>query len=102
MGRAQCMNVNARNYRWSESQSKVCQMCDMGEDETVEHVVLECERYNRERMEMMRVVLVEMGYEANVRVERTGREWMVLLLGLCDKSTKSADNNEKILGKAVY
>ena len=86
--RAQCMDVNARNYRWSESQSKVCQMCDMGEDETVEHVVLECERYNRERMEMMRVVLVEMGYEANVRVERTGREWMVLLLGLCDESTE--------------
>ena len=27
--RAQCMNVNARNYRWSESQSKVCQMCNM-------------------------------------------------------------------------
>ncbi|MPC62377.1 hypothetical protein E2C01_056462 [Portunus trituberculatus] len=24
------------NYRWSESRSKVCQMCDMGEDQTVE------------------------------------------------------------------
>ena len=41
--RAQCMDVNARSYRWSESRSKVCQMCDMGEDETVEHVMLECE-----------------------------------------------------------
>ena len=63
-------------------------MCDMGVDETVEHVVLECERYYRERMEMMQVVLDEMGYEVNVRVERTGREWMVLLLGLCDESTE--------------
>ena len=38
------MNVNVRNYRWSESGSKVCQRCDMGEDETVaEHVLLlEC------------------------------------------------------------
>ncbi|MPC67029.1 hypothetical protein E2C01_061189 [Portunus trituberculatus] len=28
--RAQYMDVNAKNYRWSESRSKVCQMCDMG------------------------------------------------------------------------
>ena len=28
--RAQCMDVNY--YKWSESRSKVCQMCDMGED----------------------------------------------------------------------
>ena len=39
--RAQCMDVNARNYRWSESQSKLCQMCDANVDETVEHVVRE-------------------------------------------------------------
>ena len=58
-------------------------MCDMGEDETVEHVILECEKYNRERMEMMNVVLIEMGCEMNEVIERTGKEWMVLLLGLC-------------------
>ncbi|MPC17668.1 hypothetical protein E2C01_010532 [Portunus trituberculatus] len=34
------MDVNARNYTWSESHIQVCQMCDMGEDES-----LECERY---------------------------------------------------------
>ncbi|MPD02541.1 hypothetical protein E2C01_098130 [Portunus trituberculatus] len=28
---AQCMDVNARSYKWSEG--KVSQMCDMGEDE---------------------------------------------------------------------
>ena len=39
--RAQCMDVNTRNYIWSESRCKVCQMCDMGENETVESVVLE-------------------------------------------------------------
>ena len=59
--RAQCMDVNVRNYRWSESGSKECQMCDRGEDETVEHVLLECDKYDRERMNMMRVVLTEMG-----------------------------------------
>ncbi|MPC70151.1 hypothetical protein E2C01_064390 [Portunus trituberculatus] len=35
----------------------------MGEDEMVEHIMLECEK--------------------DERVEKTGREWMVLLLGLC-------------------
>lgn len=85
--RAQCMDVNVRNYRWSESGSKMCQMCDMGEDETVEHVLLECEKYDRERMDMMRVVLTEMGCEMNALIERTGREWMVLLLGLCGDTT---------------
>ena len=52
-------------------------MCDMGEDEMVEHVVLECVKYARDRYEMMQVVLRELGHD---RVEMTGREWMVLLL----------------------
>ena len=68
------MDVNARNYIWSESRSKVYQICDMGEDETVEHVVLECEKYDRDIMEMMRVILTEMGREMNEVIERTGRE----------------------------
>ena len=58
--RAQYIDVNARNYRWSEFHSKVCQMCDMGDDETVEHVILEFEKHDRERMKMMRVILTEM------------------------------------------
>ena len=60
------MDVNTRNYRWSESRSKVCQMCDVGEDETQS--------------------------EMNEVIERTRREWMVLLLGLCgETSTKMID-----------
>ena len=86
--RAQCMDVNERKYRWSDSGSKVCQMCDMGEDETVEHVLLECGKYDRERMDMMRVVLTEMGFRMNDLVEMTGRERMVLLLGLCGDATE--------------
>ena len=55
------MDVNERSYRWSESCSKVCKMYDMGEDEMVEHVVLECVKYARDRNEMMQVVLRELG-----------------------------------------
>ncbi|MPC73170.1 hypothetical protein E2C01_067488 [Portunus trituberculatus] len=43
------MDVNARSYRWSESRSKVCQMFNSGEDETLEHVMLECVKYARDR-----------------------------------------------------
>ena len=82
------MDVNERNYRWSESRSKVCQMCDMGEDESVEHVVLECEKYERDRMEMMQVILTELRHSWDERVEKTGREWMVLLLGLCRETNE--------------
>ncbi|MPC70299.1 hypothetical protein E2C01_064543 [Portunus trituberculatus] len=60
----------------------------MGEDEAVEHVVLESSKYARGRNEMMQVVLSELG---NARVEMTGREWMVLLLGLC------GDTNDRMI-----
>ena len=68
------MDVNERNYRCSEYHSKVCQMCDMGENESVEHVVLQCEKYERHRVEMMQVILTELGHSLDERVERTGRE----------------------------
>ena len=40
-------------------------MCDMGEDETVEHVTLKYEKYDRDRMEMMHVILTKMGRDMN-------------------------------------
>ena len=52
------------------------------------HVVLESEKNDRERMNMMRVVLTEMGCEMNEVVEKSGREWMVLLLGLCQETNE--------------
>ncbi|KAG0698434.1 V-type proton ATPase subunit d 1 [Chionoecetes opilio] len=85
-GYVQGEELRAQHYV-SETHSKVCQMCDMGEDETVEHVILECEKYNGERMEMMHVILTEMGCEMNKVVEKTGREWILLLLGLCGETS---------------
>ena len=55
---------------------------------SVEHVVLECEKYERDRMEMMQVILTELGHSWDERVEKTGREWMVLLLGLCRETNE--------------
>lgn len=59
--KAKCMKLNERTYRWSESGSKASMMCDGGGDEYVEHVVLECERYERRRGSMMEVVRLEVG-----------------------------------------
>ena len=73
-------------------------MCDMGEDESVEHVVvLECEKYERDRMEMMQEILTELGHSWDERVEKRGKEWMVLLLGLCRTRIIS-----KIPGRELY
>ncbi len=58
------------------------QMCDMGGNKTVEHVILECEKYDSDRMDVMPGILNEMGCEMDEVVERGGREWPVLLLGL--------------------
>ncbi|MPC20564.1 hypothetical protein E2C01_013513 [Portunus trituberculatus] len=48
--RTQCMDVNAMSYRWSESLSKACQKCDMGEGETMEHVMLKYVKYYQRGM----------------------------------------------------
>ena len=46
-----------------------------------------------DRMEMMQVILSELGHGWEERVEKTGREWMVLLLlllllGLCRETNE--------------
>ncbi len=64
------MKVNARNYRWPESRSKVCQICDRGVAEAVQHMILECKKYDRERMRMMQVFLGDVGREVNGRIGR--------------------------------
>ena len=86
-----------------ELQSPVAKMCDIREDETVEHVVLECEKHDRERMEMMRVILTGMRREMNEVIERTGREWLVLLLGLCgEMSARIIDTVKDFQEKMWY
>ena len=41
--------------------------------------MLECEKYERDWMEMMQVILTELGHSWDERVEKTGRKWMALL-----------------------
>ena len=70
-------------------QSKTYQLCDMGENDSVEHVFLECEGYVGERWEMIQTTLRELlGCEENERIEKTGKEWMMVLVGLSEESTE--------------
>ena len=51
--------------------AKYTQMCHMAGDETIEHMIQECDQYGREKMEMMQVIMTSMGCEINV-AERAG------------------------------
>ena len=54
-------------------------------------------------MEMMRVILTEMGCEMNEVIERTGREWIVLLQGMCgETSERMIDAVKEFLEKKMW
>lgn len=53
-------------------------------------------------MDMMTVVLTEMRCEMNELVERTGREWMVLLLGLCGDTTARMIDAAKMFQEKMW
>ena len=46
--RTNSLEVNVRT-RWNENRQRMCMQCGMGVDETVEHMLLKCERYANER-----------------------------------------------------
>ena len=80
--RTQSLEVNARTYRWSESGVRMCEQCDRGVDESVLHVVLECERYDRERQRLLDSVVQLVGQDEWLRVSSMDDRGMCLLLGL--------------------
>ena len=80
--RANALSVNARTYRWNERREDICFMCNSGEREMVEHLIMECEAYESERLEMIGVILDERGEDDGVMYERTEDEWMTMIVGL--------------------
>ena len=45
--RTQCLPINSRTYRWNPNRSKSCIFCK--EEETIEHLLMRCPEYKRER-----------------------------------------------------
>ena len=84
--RSQSLEVNARTYRWNESKSKECDMCACGMDETVYHVIVECESYMEERSELMQVVKRELGEEVFIGWSDNEVEGMSVLLGIVENA----------------
>ena len=48
--RTKSLELNSRTYRWENDGDKSCKMCDSGKDETIEHVLLECVKYEQEKV----------------------------------------------------
>ena len=80
--RTQSLELNARTYRWNEGGVKRCMMCDLGEDETVMHVVVECDKYDVQRDRFLNVLRNE--YEDDRIAEWMEREdkGLRVLLGI--------------------
>ena len=93
--RANALSVNARTYRWNERREDICFMCNSGERETVEHLMMECEAYESERLEMIGVILDERGEGDGVMYERTGDEWMAMIVGLSPGVTTAMTDSGK-------
>ena len=54
--RTQSLELNARTYRWNENGVKRCMNCDLNEDETVMHVMVECDKFDVERERFLNVL----------------------------------------------
>ena len=61
--RSQSLEVNERTHRWNAERSKECKGCRCHADESVYHIIVECERYERERNVLIQSVSEAWGCE---------------------------------------
>lgn len=80
--RSGSLEVAARTYRWENDGCKVCRMCDSGVDETIKHLIFECDRYDIERRTLFEVVRDEIGSECFVEMCGDSGRVVRFLLGL--------------------
>ena len=64
--------------------------CELSVDETVEHVILACSKYERERNEMLRMVTECVGREQWMECANGDDRGMRVLLGLSEWTNESA------------
>jgi hypothetical protein len=100
--RSQSLEVNARTHRWNVSRSKICEVCDLNEEETVVHVLVECSRYESERARLLRILEIEVGrMEMNQWFARDDRGVKVVL-GFEKGMNKKAMDGMKIFLSEVW
>ncbi|KAF2350776.1 PiggyBac transposable element-derived protein [Trinorchestia longiramus] len=84
--RCKALSVNRRTWRWNEGNTRLYLQCNRGVEETVEHLFLECSKYEHERESLMDVVHEQCGEKWNAR---SSRKDFPQLCG--DKSLKRGD-----------
>ena len=100
--RTKSLEVFGRIYRWMNEGSKLCKMCDRGVDQTMEHLLVKCSGYERERRVMVNAIRQEIGDEKWNEIT----EWMewdvgrltcfLLGLGILDIATNRTLESVKI------
>ena len=96
------LEVNARMYRWNADKSKECKMCSTGQVESVNHVLVECHKYERERDVLIQVVMEEWGMEFfNEWAENEGNS-MCRLLGIVGEANKRIIEAVKVFLKSMW
>ena len=81
--RTKSLEVNSRTYRWANDGNKLCMVCERGVDETVKHLMMECERYEHERARMREAAIEDIGVEEwSEMYVRNDSEQVEFLLGL--------------------
>ena len=80
--RSQSLEVNARTYRWSVDGSRECKICDIGVEESVFHLFVECSGYMNERVMLMRHVREVCGNEFMESFDEENERCMSVILGI--------------------
>jgi hypothetical protein len=75
------LELAARTYRW-EGNGDLCNSCQEGVRETVEHFVVKCRAYDREREEWWRGIRAEVGNERWEQNRGDVEGFMALILGM--------------------
>ena len=56
------LELNVRSYRWNQEGTKNCLMCRCGDEETIEHCMVECKAYDDERDDYMQKLILLIGW----------------------------------------
>ncbi|KAF2353969.1 hypothetical protein FHG87_015275 [Trinorchestia longiramus] len=94
--RYKTLSVNRRTWRWNEVNTRLCLQCNRGTEETVEHLVLECSKYEHERESFMYVIHEQYGEnQCNPRCveEDSGMRCLVELDEECNMTVVDAMKN---------
>ena len=80
--RTNSLEVNDRTYRFNENRERLCKMCNMGVEETLDHLIVECPVYDIARVKTMgeyKGILGESKFREIINVEDNG---LGFLLGI--------------------